>query len=144
MMIAGLFIGMLTCILIGLVFASVGLIPFIEKIFLGTIAPFIRKYRNIIRISLKRYGRRNTGTIVMFSISFSFIFFITSVTQMQSDTMTRFLTFQYGSDLVLSNQGYEPDEALTMEMVDDLKTLLFRNVRRICLLPVWIDYRVFR
>ena len=123
MMIAGLFIGMLTCILIGLVFASVGLIPIIERVFLGVIAPFIRKYRNIIRISLKRYGRRNTGTIVMFSISFSFIFFITSVTQMQSDTMSRFLTFQYGSDLVLSNQGYNPDDALTMGMVDDLKTL---------------------
>jgi ABC-type antimicrobial peptide transport system permease subunit len=123
MMIAGLFIGMLTCILIGLVFASVGLIPIIERVFLGIVAPFIKKYRNIIRISLKRYGRRNTGTIVMFSISFSFIFFITSVTQMQSDTMSRFLTFQYGSDLVLSNQGYAPDNALTMGMVDELKTL---------------------
>ena len=123
MMIAGLFIGMLACILIGLVFASVGLIPIIERVFLGTVSPFIRKYRNIIKISLKRYGRSNTGTIVMFSISFSFIFFITSVTQMQSDTMSRFLTFQYGSDLVLSNQGYDPDDALTIQMVDELKLL---------------------
>jgi len=121
MMMAGLFIGMLTCILIGLVFTSVGLIPFIQKIFLGIISPFIRKYRNIIKISLKRYGRRNTGTIVLFSISFSFIFFITSVTQMQSETMSRFLTFQYGSDLVLSNQGFEEENALTMEMVEELR-----------------------
>ncbi|MBY9002619.1 MAG: FtsX-like permease family protein [Candidatus Lokiarchaeota archaeon] len=122
MMIAGLFIGMLAAILLGLVFASVGIIPIIQRVFLSIISPFIRKYRNIIKISLKRYTRRNTSTIVMFSISFSFIFFITSVTEMQSATMSTSLKLQYGSDLVLANQGYDSDSALTLEMVEELKS----------------------
>ncbi len=121
MMIAGLFIGMLAAVLLGLVFASVGIIPIIQRVFLTIISPFIRKYRNIVKISLKRYTRRNTSTIVMFSISFSFIFFITSVTQMQSETMSTSLKIQYGSDLVLANQGYDPDSALTLEMAEELK-----------------------
>ncbi|MHA1671523.1 MAG: ABC transporter permease [Promethearchaeota archaeon] len=123
MMIAGLFIGMLAAILLGLVFTSVGIIPIIQRVFLSFISPFIRKYKNIVRISLKRYTRRNTSTIVMFSISFSFIFFITSVTEMQSETMSTSLKLQYGSDLVLANQGYDSDSALTLEMAEELKDL---------------------
>lgn len=121
MMIAGLFIGMLTAILLGLVFSSVGIIPIIERAFLTIIAPLIKKYRNIIKISLKRYTRRNTSTIIMFSISFSFIFFITSVTEMQSATMSTNLKMTYGSDLVLANQGYDSETGLTLDMVEELK-----------------------
>jgi lipoprotein-releasing system permease protein len=122
MMLAGLFIGMLAAVLLGLVFASVGMIPIIQRVFLTIISPFIRKYRNIIKISLKRYTRRNTSTIVMFSISFSFIFFITSVTEMQSVTMSTSLKMQYGSDLVLANQGYDPESALTLDMAEELQS----------------------
>jgi ABC-type antimicrobial peptide transport system permease subunit len=124
MMIASLFIGLLAAILIGLVFASVGIIPLIQKLFLKIISPFIRKYYHIINISLKRYRRRNTSTIVMFAISFSFIFFITSVTEMESDNWALNLRFQYGSDLVLINQGLDAeDNAVTLEMVEELEDL---------------------
>ncbi|MFX0034182.1 MAG: ABC transporter permease [Candidatus Hermodarchaeota archaeon] len=124
MMISGLFIGLLAAIVIGLVFASVGLIPLIQKIFLGVISPAIRKYSKIIGISLKRYRRRNTSTVVMFAISFSFIFFITSVTEMESENTALNLKFQYGSDLVLMNQElFSPETALTLEMVEELKNL---------------------
>ena len=124
MLTAALFIGLLAAIVIGLVFASVGVIPLIQKIFLGVISPSIRKYSSIISISLKRYRRRNTSTVVMFAISFSFIFFITSVTEMESENTALNLKFQYGSDLVLMNQDlYNPENALTLEIVEELKNL---------------------
>ncbi len=124
MLTSGLFIGLLAAIVIGLVFASIGIIPLIQKIFLGIISPTIKKYRNIIGISLKRYRRRNTSTVIMFAISFSFIFFITGVTEMQSNTMDLNMRFQYGSDLVLINQDFNsPENALTLEMVEELENL---------------------
>ncbi|MFX1279010.1 MAG: ABC transporter permease [Promethearchaeota archaeon] len=121
---SSLFVGLLAAILIGLVFASIGIIPIVQRVFLGIISPFIKKYKNIIGISLKRYRRRNTSTVIMFAISFSFIFFITSVTKMESENMALTFKFQYGSDLVLLNQElYDEESALTMEMVEELKTL---------------------
>jgi ABC-type antimicrobial peptide transport system permease subunit len=124
MLIAGLFIGLIAAILLGMVFASVGIIPFIQSLLIGAITPLIKKYANIIKISLKRNRRRNTSTIVMFAISFSFIFFITSVTEMESKNMSLNLKFQYGSDLVLINQGLESDvDAVTLDMVQELKSI---------------------
>ena len=124
MLTSSLFVGLLAAILIGLVFASIGIIPLVQKIFLGIISPFIKKYKNIIGISMKRYRRRNTSTVLMFAISFSFIFFITSVTEMESENMALNLKFQYGSDLVLLNQElYDEESALTLEMVDEIRIL---------------------
>ncbi|MHA2122635.1 MAG: ABC transporter permease, partial [Promethearchaeota archaeon] len=124
MLTSALFIGLLTAILIGLVFASIGIIPIVQRIFLALISPAIRKYKNIIGISLKRYRRRNTSTVIMFAISFSFIFFITSTTEMQSKNTALNLKFQYGSDLVLINQElFNEENALTLEMVEELKDL---------------------
>jgi len=122
MLIAGLFIGLLIAILLGLVFASVGIIPIIQSILITLISPAIRKYANIIKISLRRNRRRNTSTIVMFAISFSFIFFITSVAEIESKNMSLNIRFQYGSDLVLINQGLDYDiNAITLEMVEDIE-----------------------
>ncbi|MFX1601787.1 MAG: ABC transporter permease, partial [Promethearchaeota archaeon] len=124
MLTSALFIGLLAAIVIGLVFASIGIIPLIQKIFLGIVAPVIKKYSSIINISIKRYRRRNTSTVIMFAISFSFIFFITSVTKMESENMNLNLRFQYGSDLVLVNEDlYNPENALTLEMVEELESL---------------------
>jgi ABC-type lipoprotein release transport system permease subunit len=123
MLISSLFIGLLSAILIGLVFASVGIIPLIQRIFIGLISPAIKKYANIVKISLKRYQRRNTSTIIMFSISFSFIFFVTSINEIESDTIILTLKFQYGSDLVIVNQGIDEDDAITLAMIEELKTL---------------------
>ncbi len=124
MLTTGLFIGLLAAIVIGLVFASVGIIPLIQRIFLGIISPAIRKYSSIIGISLKRYRRRNISTVLMFAISFSFIFFLTSVVRMESENTALNLKFQYGSDLVLVNQElYSPESALTLEMAEDLRNL---------------------
>ena len=124
MMIAGLFLGLLGAVLIGLVFASVGIIPFIQMLLLGIVSPAIKKYANIIRISLKRNRRRNTSTIILFAISFSFIFFITSVTEIEANNTSYNMRFQYGSDLVLINQGLDPDEnALTLQMATEIQEI---------------------
>lgn len=124
MLIAGLFIGLIAAILIGMVFASVGIIPIIQSLLIGAISPLIKKYAHIIKISLKRNRRRNTSTIVMFAISFSFIFFITSVTEMESKNMATNLRFQYGSDLVLINQGLNSDtNAITYDLFQELTSI---------------------
>jgi len=125
MSIAGLFIGLLGAILIGLVFCSVGIVPIIQSAILYGISPFIRKYYNIIKISLKRNRRRNTSTIVMFALSFSFIFFITSVTEMETKNTALNLRFQYGSDLVMINQGLDATvDAISLEMANELTSLV--------------------
>jgi ABC-type antimicrobial peptide transport system permease subunit len=122
MLIIALFIGLLAAVLIGLVFASVGIIPLIQKGFIGIISPAVKRYSNIIKISLKRYRRRNTSTVVMFAISFSFIFFITSISQMEKENFELNFKFQYGADLVIINQGsVENNDAATLGMIDELK-----------------------
>ncbi len=124
MTVAALFIGLIIAILLGLVFASVGIIPIIQSLLIGAISPLIKKYAHIIKISLKRNRRRNTSTIVMFAISFSFIFFITSVTEMESKNMSTNLKFQYGSDLVLINQGLDSEStAITLDLVQEIKLI---------------------
>jgi len=124
MLIAGLFIGLLAAVLIGLVFTSVGIIPLIQRLFLFVISPAIRKYYRIIKISLKRYRRRNVSTILMFSISFSFIFFITTLMQMEEQNTTVSLSFQYGSDVVMINDGGNDIEmSMTQEMIDEIRDM---------------------
>jgi ABC-type antimicrobial peptide transport system permease subunit len=60
----------------------------------------------------------------MFAISFSFIFFITSVTEMESKNLSTNLRFQYGSDLVLINQGLDPEnDAITYDLFQDLTSI---------------------
>jgi len=121
MLISFLFIGLVSAILIGLVFASVGVIPLVQKLFIAMISPAVKKYANIIKISLKRYRRRNTSTVVMFAISFSFIFFVTSINEIESDTIKLTLKFQYGADIVIVNQGLDEDDAITLRMLEELK-----------------------
>jgi ABC-type antimicrobial peptide transport system permease subunit len=124
MLTSALFIGLLAAVLIGLVFVSIGIVPLIQKLFLGIISPAIKKYRSIIGISLKRYRRRNASTVIMFAISFSFIFFITSTSEMQSESMSLGIKTQYGSDLVLINQALNNEEiALTLELIEEVRNL---------------------
>lgn len=104
-LISSLFIALLLAVLIGMVFAFVGLVPAVEWLFLQIFKPFIRKYHPIVRLSLRRNRRRNMGNILMFSLTFSFIFFMSSFLTIRSTMTTKNLQFQYGSDLVLINQG---------------------------------------
>jgi len=132
MLINGLFIGLLVTILIGLVFASIGLIPLIQSLLLGVISPLIKKYYHVVKISLKRYRRRNISTILMFAMSFSFIFFITGLVEMEEENSTLSLNFQYGSDIVLtSEEGRSMENSITLEMINEIKAM--PNVEQIAI-----------
>jgi ABC-type antimicrobial peptide transport system permease subunit len=130
MLIAGFFIGLLAAIVLGLVFASVGVIPYIQKLLVYTLMPLFKKYMNIVKISLKRYQRRNSGTILMFAISFSFIFFLTTTTEIEKQTGSLNFKIQYGSDLVIANYGtLEEGNAFTLASVEEIKEL--ENVKNV-------------
>ncbi len=124
MLIAGLFIGLLAAIVLGLVFASMGIIPYIQKFFVYILKPFFRKYINIVKIGLKRYQRRNSGTILMFAISFSFIFFITTSSEIEKQTWSLNFKVQYGADLVIANYGtLDEGDAFTLESIEEILDL---------------------
>jgi ABC-type antimicrobial peptide transport system permease subunit len=59
----------------------------------------------------------------MYALSFSFIFFITGVNEMESQNLAYTLNYLYGSDVVIVNQGYQDEKnAVTMEMLEELPT----------------------
>ena len=119
---AMVFIGLLEAILIGMVLASLGIIPLVQKIIVTGLKPFFKRYIHLIESSLKRYRRRNTSTIILFAISFSFVFFLTSLIEIEKQNVSYTLNYLYGSDIVIVNQGYEEEgEAITLGMVEDLQ-----------------------
>jgi len=107
MLVLSLFITLLLAILIGLVFALVGIVPAIEWLIVHAFRPFIKKIFPIVLLGLKRNRRRNQGNILLFSLSFSFIFFFSTFIVMRAQMTTNSLQNTYGSDLVLINQGSE-------------------------------------
>ena len=124
MLVAGLFVGLLAAIVLGFVFASVGIIPYIQKLFVYILKPFFRKYMNVVKIGLKRYQRRNSGTILMFAISFSFIFFITTSSEIEKQTWSLNFKVQYGADLVIANYGtLDEGDAFTLESIEEILDL---------------------
>ncbi|MHA1898746.1 MAG: ABC transporter permease, partial [Promethearchaeota archaeon] len=104
-LITSLFIALLLAVLIGLVFALLGIIPVLQWLILQVFKPFIRKYSPIVKLSLKRNRRRNTGNSLMFSLTFSFIFFNSSFLAIRHQMIADNLQFQYGADIVIINQG---------------------------------------
>lgn len=100
----GVLISVLLVFLIGLTFVGLGLMPLLQRLFVNIFSPFFRKVIHIIRITIFRYQRRNNTTVLMFSVSFAFIMFTTSmVTDLQQNiaTMQRFNT---GAQLVVYTQ----------------------------------------
>lgn len=119
-----IFVIILLLILIGLVLATMGFVPVLERIVGQIFKPFIKRYYPIYRINLVRYRRRNNGNILMFALTFAFIFFISSVLEMNSANNTVFLEFQYGADMVMSNTGsIEGGNAIDMKLFNELEQL---------------------
>ncbi|MHA1339835.1 MAG: ABC transporter permease [Promethearchaeota archaeon] len=119
-----LFMILMLAILFGFVLAFIGFIPPIQFVLLQLFRPLIRRFVPIVHLSLKRNRRRNTGNIVMFSLTFSFIFFISSFIIMRHQIVVTSLEFQYGSDLVMINQGtYEQGNAIDFELFNKIQNL---------------------
>ncbi|MHA1913335.1 MAG: ABC transporter permease [Promethearchaeota archaeon] len=108
---AGTLISILLIFNIGLTLAGLGLIPLILRLILQVFRPISRRLHNIIKIFVFRYQRRNSSTIMIFALSFSFVVFTSSIINSlsaQSSAMTQLST---GSDLVIETSGWkEPDE----------------------------------
>jgi ABC-type antimicrobial peptide transport system permease subunit len=120
-LILSVFIGLMLAVLLGLVFASLGLIPGMQQVFTRIFQPFVGRYIGMIQTSLKRYQRRNTSTVLMFSIAFAFIFFVTTMLSLQAQNTATNLNFQYGADLVLINRGTKDEgNALTKDLETQL------------------------
>ncbi len=118
------FVAVLLLILIGLVLATMGFVPVLERIVGLAFKPFIRRFYPIYRINLIRYRRRNNGSILMFALTFAFIFFISSVLEMNTANNSVFFEFEYGGDLVMSNMGsIEAENSITRELLDELREL---------------------
>lgn len=119
-----LFMFLMLAILLGFVLTFMGFIPAIQWLLLQFFKPFIKKFSSIVHLSLKRNRRRNTGNIIMFSLTFSFIFFISSFISIRHDMIKTTMEFQYGADMVIINQGsYEQGNAINLDFLERLNSL---------------------
>ena len=100
-----LFMILLMCVLLGLVFACIGLIPLVEIIISQIFRPLISRYYPVYRLSLSRYRQRNSGTVMMFAMTFAFIFFISTYIQLETNNTDTLINLEYGSDIIVSNSG---------------------------------------
>ena len=103
---AGVLIAILMIFLIGLTLAGLGLMPLILRIVIQLFRPASRRLHHIIKIFVFRYQRRNSSTVIMFAMSFSFVLFTTTVINdlvAQVGTMTR---LGIGSDLQINTEGW--------------------------------------
>ncbi len=127
-LVISIFVALLLAILIGLVFACIGFVPILERVVAQFFRPLVHKYYPIYRTSLLRNRRRNNGTVVMFALTFSFIFFVSTTLQLRSANVATTLRFQYGGDLVINNDGgFDTGDSINFGMIDEVRTL--RGVR---------------
>jgi ABC-type antimicrobial peptide transport system permease subunit len=107
---AGTLIAILLIFNIGLTLAGLGLMPLILRLIIEGFRPIARKLHNVIRIFVFRYQRRNSSTIIIFALSFSFVIFTSTVIQTLSAQTSAMIQLSYGSDLVINTLGWEEPE----------------------------------
>ena len=107
---AGTLIAILLIFNIGLTLAGLGLIPAIIRLVIESFRPIGRKLHNVIKIFVFRYQRRNSSTIIIFALSFSFVIFTSSLINTLSAQSTAMTQLRYGSDLLIETTGWEEPE----------------------------------
>jgi len=107
---AGTLIAILLIFNIGLTLAGLGLIPIILRLVIELFKPLARKLHNVIKIFVFRYQRRNSSTIIIFALSFSFVIFTSSLINTLSAQSTAMTKLAYGSDLLIETTGWEEPE----------------------------------
>ena len=107
---AGTMISVLLIFLIGLTLAGLGILPIILRLTIEAFRPVARRLIHVIRIFVFRYQRRNTSTVIIFALSFSFVMFTSTMLDTQSAQVSVLLKLRYGSDLVLESTGWESFE----------------------------------
>ncbi|MFX1599092.1 MAG: ABC transporter permease [Promethearchaeota archaeon] len=109
---AGTLIAILLIFNIGLTLAGLGLIPVIIRLIIELFRPLARKLHNVIKIFVFRYQRRNSSTIIIFALSFSFVIFTSSLINTLSAQTSAMATLRIGSDLVIETTGWEEPEEI--------------------------------
>ncbi len=104
---AGTFVVILLIFNIGLTLAGLGLIPLLLRLVILIFRPLAGKIHNVIKIFVFRYSRRNSSTVMIFALSFSFVIFTTTMINTFSAQSTASTRLAYGSDLVLETTGWE-------------------------------------
>ncbi|NMC08010.1 MAG: ABC transporter permease [Candidatus Lokiarchaeota archaeon] len=118
-LIVGVLIIMLSVFLLGATLVGLGLLPVIQGIIMRVFTFLARKTKDIIRISLTRYSRRNVTTVIMFSIAFSFITLVSTVIGTQSAQNTGTIRNTNGTDMVIDSRrnfisGFDPDSSVLL------------------------------
>lgn len=108
---AGTLISILLIFNIGLTLAGLGLTPLILRLSIEFFRPFIRRLYNVIKIFVFRYQRRNSSTVMIFALSFSFVIFTSTIINTLSAQSAAGTQLSFGSDLVIETSGWkEPEE----------------------------------
>ncbi len=97
----GVLVFVLLLFLIGLTFVGLGLMPLLQRFFVNVFGLFFKKVIHIIRITVFRYQRRNNTSVLMFSVSFAFIMFTTSIVADIQQNVATMERFNAGSEIVV-------------------------------------------
>jgi ABC-type antimicrobial peptide transport system permease subunit len=112
------FVGIQIAFLFGLMFISLGFIPGLERVILQIFKIFNRKTTPVVQTSLYRYRRRNTSTVLMFSMTFAFILFIGTTLSLMEKSQSYSIYSSYGASMVLysAETSNQVDEHLANEI----------------------------
>jgi len=109
---SGTFVAILMIFLIGLTLAGLGLMPLVLRFMIFLFKPVSKRIHAVVKIFIFRYQRRNSSTIMMFAMSFSFVMFASTVIQSLSDQAGITTTVRFGSDLVMETTGWAEEDQL--------------------------------
>jgi len=104
--------------LVGLTMAGIGLMPLLLRFWINALRPFARRLISIIRVTIFRHERRNSSTILMFCLSFSFVLFATSMVNIQTAQVGALIRTEMGSPIVIGRSG--SSRALTTDFQEGL------------------------
>jgi len=108
-LLAGTLITVLLIFLIGLTLAGLGMMPVILRLVIELFRPISKRLHHIIKIFVYRYQRRNTSTVIMFAMSFSFVIFTTTIVHDEVAQIGIMTSLRYGSDLSIETRGWIGD-----------------------------------
>lgn len=105
---------LLTIFLLGATLVGLGLLPVVQNLVRKIFTALMHKTKDIIRISLLRYTRRNMTTVIMFSVSFSFMTLVSTLLGTQSASTIGQIRNSIGADMTIDSRSmwistYTPD-----------------------------------
>ncbi|MHA2088243.1 MAG: FtsX-like permease family protein, partial [Promethearchaeota archaeon] len=107
---AGTLISILLVFNIGLTLAGLGIIPVILRLVILLFKPISKRLYNVIKIFVFRYQRRNSSTVMIFALSFSFVIFTSTVINTFSAQSSASTRLSYGADLLIETSGWDEPE----------------------------------